>query len=137
MAIHVAREDDRFPDRGANAGFDDGERPEGIHLEELPRLSRVCIRGGQIRGGVNHGVDACKRFVERPGGGQVDGTRLVRLGRRREVPNERTHGVAMCTQTANEMAPDETGGTGNGDFHGSSSPAGTTVSVKCRKIVMG
>ena len=43
----------------------------------------------------------------------------------------------MRAQIANEMAPDEPGSTRNGDFHDSSSRAGTTVSVKCRKIVMG
>jgi hypothetical protein len=52
-----------------------------------------------------------------------------------ETPPSRC--VAMRTQIANEMAPDEPGSTRNGDSHDSSSRAGTTVSVKCRKIVMG
>ena len=60
---------------------------------------------------MNHGVDACKRFVERARGGQVYRARLIGLGRFREVPNERTHGVAMRAQTVYEMAPDEPGGT--------------------------
>src|SRR5918993_3145949 len=137
MAIHVSRDDNRFLDRGVNTSFENGKRPEGIHVEELPRLSRVRIRGGQIRGGVNHGVDPCESCVEWLGGGKVDHSSLVGLGCRREVPNERTHPVAVHAQSMNEMAPNEPGGTCNADFHDSSSPAGTIVSVKCRKIVIG